>query len=133
MKVRGNFPSLPAYVFQTPGSPCNYRVWEEKTKHHVFGLMCNGASLRSIAGSLRSFVNILWSFAGTFWSLLLVVCGFLLVVCDSLSSFVVVCWWFVIFCARLRWFEVVTCFSNYVFVSGIPISCSSVTTKFLYY
>ena len=90
MKVRGNFPSLPTYVFQTPGSPCNYRVWEEKTKHHVFGLMCNGASLRSFAGSLRSFVNILWSFAGTLWSLLLVVCVFLLVVCDSLSSFVLV-------------------------------------------
>ena len=65
-------------------------VWEEKTKHHVFRLICNGASLRSFAGSLWSFVNILWSFAGTLWSLFLVVCGFLLVVCDSLSSFVVV-------------------------------------------
>ena len=54
-------------------------------------------------------------------------------VCGRLWSFVVVYWWFVIVFARLWWFVLVACFSNYVFVSGIPISYSSVTTKFFYY
>ena len=65
MKVRGNLPSLTAYVFQIPGSPCNYQVWEEKIKHQLFGLMCKGDGLWSFAGSLWSFVGILWLFGGS--------------------------------------------------------------------
>ena len=60
----------------------------------------------------------------------LVVCGRLLVFCGRL---LVVCSCLLVVCDRLCSFVVVACFSNYVFVSGIFISYSSVTKKFLYY
>ena len=65
MKVRSNFPSRTAFVFQNRGSVCNYRVWEEETKRQLFGLMYKGKGGRlwSFAGSFWLFVGILWSFA----------------------------------------------------------------------
>ena len=55
VKVRGNFPSLNAYVFQNRGSPCNYRVREDEKKLRLFGLMYKGGCL--------------WLFVGSLWSL----------------------------------------------------------------
>ena len=57
VKVRGNLPSLTAYVFQIQGSPCNYQVWKEKIKHQLLGLMCKSDRLWSLAGSLCSFAG----------------------------------------------------------------------------
>ena len=66
-----------------------------------------------------------WPFVVAYWQFV-VVCWYFVVIC---WQFVAVCWQFLIVCACLWWFVVVACFSNNVFVSGIPISYSSVTTK----
>ena len=57
---------------------------------------------------------------------LLVLCGRLLVVCGSLWSFAGWLCLFVHVCGSLLSFLIVACFSNYVLVSGIPITYSSV-------
>ena len=115
-------PLTDCLCFSNYGQSFYYQVWEEKIKDQLFDLMCKvdglwsfAGSLWSFASSLQSFSGSLGSFAGGLWQFV-VICGRLLVAYDRFCSFVVV-----------------ACFSDYVFVSGIPISYSSVTTKFFYY
>ena len=68
VKVRGNFLSLIAYVFQNRGGPCNYRLQEEEMKRQLFGLMCKGGRLWLFAGNFWSFAGGLLLFAGSLWS-----------------------------------------------------------------
>ena len=85
LKVRGNFPSLTAYDFQSLDGPCNYQVWEEENVTFLVWsarVAACGCLLVVCCHLLVVFV-----YLRVVCSCLLVVCGHLMVDCSGVCLF----------------------------------------------